>query len=318
MSTTSITILDGGLGRELAKRGAPFRQPEWSALAMIEAPEIVRDVHRDFIRSGAAVITTNSYALVPFHIGAERFAEQAQSLATSAGEMARAAVELEGTATKVAGSIPPLFGSYRADLFDAEHVEEIATPLINGLAPHVDFWLAETQSLIAEAVAIRELLNTLDADNKPLWVSFTLEDSEHLDVPRLRSGETVQQAVATLADLNIEAILFNCCQPEVIEQALDVAKSTLQEKDATHIKLGAYANAFPPQTKDATANNGLDEVRDDLTPPAYLVWAQKWQTQGASLIGGCCGIGPEHIQELSQHFTDTLTTDTSKTDTLTK
>ena len=318
MSTTSITILDGGLGRELAKRGAPFRQPEWSALAMIEAPEIVRDVHRDFIRSGAAVITTNSYALVPFHIGAERFAEQAQSLATSAGEMARAAVELEGTATKVAGSIPPLFGSYRADLFDAEHVEEIATPLINGLAPHVDFWLAETQSLIAEAVAIRELLNTLDADNKPLWVSFTLEDSEHLDVPRLRSGETVQQAVATLADLNIEAILFNCCQPEVIEQALDVAKSTLQETGATHIKLGAYANAFPPQTKDATANDGLDEVRDDLTPPAYLVWAQKWQTQGVSLIGGCCGIGPEHIQELSQHFTDTLTTDTSKTDTLTK
>ena len=149
-------------------------------------------------------------------------------------------------------------------------------------------------------------------------MSFTLEDSEHLDVPRLRSGETVQQAVATLADLNIEAILFNCCQPEVIEQALDVAKSTLQEKDATHIKLGAYANAFPPQTKDATANDGLDEVRDDLTPPAYLVWAQKWQTQGASLIGGCCGIGPEHIQELSQHFTDTLTTDTSKTDTLTK
>lgn len=318
MSTTSITILDGGLGRELAKRGAPFRQPEWSALAMIEAPEIVRDVHRDFIRSGAAVITTNSYALVPFHIGAERFAEQAQGLAASAGEMARAAVKLEGTATKVAGSIPPLFGSYRADLFDAEHVEEIATPLINGLAPHVDFWLAETQSLIAEAVAIRELLNTLDADNKPLWVSFTLEDSEHLDVPRLRSGETVQQAVATLADLNIEAILFNCCQPEVIEQALDVAKSTLQEKAATHIKLGAYANAFPPQTKDATANDGLDEVRDDLTPPAYLVWAQKWQTQGASLIGGCCGIGPEHIQELSQHFTDTLTTDTSKTDTLTK
>ena len=307
MSTSSITILDGGLGRELAKRGAPFRQPEWSALAMIEAPEIVRDVHRDFIQSGAAVITTNSYALVPFHIGEERFAQEAQSLAVSAGEMARAAVELEGTATKVAGSIPPLFGSYRADLFDAEHVEEIATPLINGLAPHVDFWLAETQSLIAEAVAIRELLNTIDADNKPLWVSFTLEDSEYLDVPRLRSGETVQQAVSVLADLSIDAILFNCCQPEVIEHALDVAKSTLQEKGATHIQLGAYANAFPPQTKDATANDGLDEVRDDLTPPAYLVWAQKWQKQGASLIGGCCGIGPEHIQELSQHFTDTST-----------
>lgn len=307
MSTESITIIDGGMGRELAKRGAPFRQPEWSALAMIEAPEIVRDVHRDFIQSGAAVITTNSYALVPFHIGAERFAQEAQELAASAGEMARAAVEMEGTATKVAGSIPPLFGSYRADLFDADHVEDIATPLIKGLSPHVDFWLAETQSLIAESVAIHDLLDTLDTNHKPLWVSFTLEDSEHLDVPRLRSGETVQEAVATLAGLNIEAILFNCCQPEVIDQALDVAQTTLQDKDASHIKLGAYANAFPPQPKDATANDGLDEVRDDLTPPAYLVWARKWQTQGASLIGGCCGIGPEHIQALSQHFTSAST-----------
>lgn len=303
MATNTVTIIDGGMGRELAKRGAPFRQPEWSALAMIEAPEIVRNVHRAFIQSGAEVITTNSYALVPFHIGEERFAEDAQKLAASAGKMARAAVTLEGTSTKVAGSIPPLFGSYRADLFDADHVEDIATPLIKGLAPYVDFWLAETQSLIAEAVAVRALLDTLDTDDKPLWVSFTLEDSEHLDVPRLRSGETVQEAVATLADLNIAAILFNCCQPEVIDQALAVAQSTLQDKDAAHIKLGAYANAFPPQPKDATANDGLDEVRDDLTPPAYLVWAQQWQARGATLIGGCCGIGPEHIEVLSQHFT---------------
>ena len=65
------------------------------------------------------------------------------------------------------------------------------------------------------------------------------------------------------------------------------------------------SNAFPPQPKDATANDGLDEVRDDLTPPAYLKWAEQWQTQGASLIGGCCGIGPEHIHALSQHFTST-------------
>jgi len=306
MPINTTTIIDGGMGRELAKRGAPFRQPEWSALAMIEAPKIVRDVHRAYIKSGAAVITTNSYALVPFHIGEERFAAQAQDLAAASGEMARAAVTLEGAATKVAGSIPPLFGSYRADLFDADHVEDIATPLIKGLNPYVDFWLAETQSLIAESIAVRELLNTLDTDNKPLWVAFTLEDSMDIDVPRLRSGETVEEAVATMAALDVEAILFNCCQPDVIEQALDVAQTVLQAKQAQHIELGAYANAFPPQPKNAAANDTLNEVRDDLTPPAYLHWAQKWQAQGASLIGGCCGIGPEHIQELSQHFTATV------------
>lgn len=302
MSLPPITIMDGGLGRELAKRGAPFRLPEWSALSMIEAPEIVRDVHRDFIQNGAEVITTNSYALIPFHIGEERFANQAQDLAASAGEMARTAVTLEGTAAKVAGSIPPLFGSYRADLFEADHVEDIASPLILGIRPYVDYWLLETQSLIAESVTVRELLTQLDSDNKPVWVSFTLEDNEHLEVPRLRSGETVEEAVATLSGLNVEAILFNCCQPEVIEQALEVAQNVLQKKDALQIKLGAYANAFPPQPKDIAVNNSINEVRDDLTPPAYLTWAKKWQAQGASLIGGCCGIGPEHINEMSRYF----------------
>ena len=278
------------------------------ALAMIEAPEIVRDVHRAYIQSGAAVITTNSYALVPFHIGEERFAAQAQDLAAASGDMARAAVTLEGTETKVAGSIPPLFGSYRADLFDAEQVEDIATPLIQGLSPYVDLWLIETQSLIAESTAVSKLLRTLDTEHKPLWVAFTLEDSMDIDVPRLRSGETVEEAVATMAALNVEAILFNCCQPDVIEQALDIAQTILQEKEAAHIELGAYANAFPPQPKNAAANDTLNEVRDDLTPPAYLLWAQKWQAQGATLIGGCCGIGPDHIQELSQHLTLTSTT----------
>ena len=302
MTTQSVTIIDGGMGRELAKRGAPFRQPEWSALAMIEAPETVRDVHRAFLQAGASVITTNSYALVPFHIGQERFEADAQDLAVSAGQMARAAVELEGNTARVAGSIPPLFGSYRADLFDAEHVEDIATPLIQGLSPYIDLWLIETQSLIAESLATRQLIQTLDKEDKPVWVSFTLEDDENLDVPRLRSGETVAEAITALADANVASILFNCCQPEVIDAALAVAKDTLADKGANTIQLGAYANAFPPQTKEATANDGLDEVRDDLTPPTYLNWATQWQTQGASLIGGCCGIGPEHIEVLSQHF----------------
>ena len=77
-------ILDGGMGRELKRIGAPFRQPEWSALALIEAPERVADVHRAFAVAGARVITTNSYAVVPFHIGADRFAAEGETLAARA------------------------------------------------------------------------------------------------------------------------------------------------------------------------------------------------------------------------------------------
>ena len=298
MDTKDLWVLDGGMGRELARRGAPFRQPEWSALALMEAPETVREVHQAYAASGARVITTNSYALVPFHIGAERFAAEGERLAALAGQLAREVADEQG-AVQVAGSLPPLFGSYRADLFDAGRVSELATPLIRALSPHVDLWLAETMSLIAEPLALKALL---PGDGKPFWVSFTLEDEAPGSEPTLRSGERVADAVTALASAGVDAILFNCCQPEVIEGALKVAGAVLQALGRTDIRLGAYANAFPPQPKEATANDGLDEIRADLGPQDYLGWAERWRAVGANLIGGCCGIGPEHIQALASRL----------------
>jgi hypothetical protein len=74
--THKTLLLDGGTGRELLRLGAPFRQPEWSALALMEGPRFVSEVHQRYIAAGADVITTNSYAVVPFHVGAARFARE--------------------------------------------------------------------------------------------------------------------------------------------------------------------------------------------------------------------------------------------------
>ncbi|MFM2479880.1 homocysteine S-methyltransferase family protein [Celerinatantimonas sp. YJH-8] len=294
--TKPLIILDGGLGRELARRGAPFQQPEWSALAMIEAPEQVQAVHEDFIAAGAQVIATNSYALVPFHIGEQRFYEQGPELIERSGRVARAAAK--GSSALVSGSLPPLFGSYRPDLFDREHVKAIATPLIEHLSPYVDLWQLETQSLIAETEAVLELLPD---DGKPRWASFTLDDEHPERMAQLRSGESVRDAVIAMAKQKVAAILFNCCQPEVILAAITQAKATLDELELTdQIRIGGYGNAFAvAQTSEATANEGLDDIRQDLTPAMYLKFAQQWRTAGASIIGGCCGIGPEHIAKLA-------------------
>jgi S-methylmethionine-dependent homocysteine/selenocysteine methylase len=296
MDKQQLWVLDGGMGRELARRGAPFRQPEWSALALIEAPHTVTEVHQAYVASGANVITTNSYALVPFHIGDERFAAEGEALAALAGKLARDVADEHANVVRVAGSLPPLFGSYRADLFEASKVSQLATPLIRALSPNVDLWLAETMSLIAEPLAIKALL---PEDGKPFWVSFTLEDETPGSEPTLRSGERVAEAIDALVAVGVDAILFNCCQPEVIEAALQVASDRLSALRRADIRLGAYANAFPPQPKEATANDGLDEIRADLGPLDYLGWAERWRAAGASLIGGCCGIGPEHIQALA-------------------
>ena len=287
-----VTILDGGMGRELKRSGAPFRQPEWSALALIEAPETVEAVHRAYCAAGAEVITTNSYALVPFHIGAERFASEGLKLAARAGQVARTATNAT-PGVRVAGSLPPVCGSYRPDLFDPAVAAPLLAVLIKGMAPHVDLWLAETLSALDEA---RAVMAQLRGDPRPLWLSFTLADGpgERAAPGQLRSGESIEEAVQVATLAGAQALLFNCSQPEVMLGALQRALAEIGRLSAA-LQLGVYANAFPPQSDDAAANDTLMPLRADLDPAGYLGWVEQWIDSGAEIVGGCCGIGPEHI-----------------------
>ncbi|WP_226935931.1 homocysteine S-methyltransferase family protein [Pseudogemmobacter faecipullorum] len=300
-----IFILDGGMGRELLRRGAPFRQPEWSALALIEAPEHVSAVHDDYIHAGADMITTNSYAVVPFHIGAERFEREGLGLAQLSGRLARESAARSERKIIVAGSLPPVLGSYRPDLFDKAEARRLLSVLITGLAPYVDVWLAETLSSVEEAETVRELLaELLPGDSRPLWVSFTLEDIKGAGEvlagradPVLRSGEKLAGAVLRVRDLGAEVLLFNCSQAEFMEPAIRIARQNLEGHPlAGHI--GAYANTFVPvpEGEDKVAANGdLCHLRGDLEPAQYAAIVQDWIAAGASYAGGCCGIGPDHI-----------------------
>ena len=295
----NITVLDGGMGRELLRMGAPFRQPEWSALALIEAPEFVTRAHQGFVDAGADVITTNSYALVPFHLGESVWVRDAARLATLAGRLAREVADAAPREVAVAGSIPPVFGSYRPDLFDAARAPKLYAPIVSALAPFVDIWLCETQSSIQEALsAIESVLET----DQPVWVSFTLDDSAASVnlAPRLRSGEPVRDAVIAVLEAGADAILFNCSQPEFLSTAIEVTREILGSNGQDNVSddaiaVGAYANAFPPQRTDAAANEDLLTLRADLTPSGYLAFAKQWLDRGVTIVGGCCGIGPEHI-----------------------
>ncbi len=296
-----MIVLDGGMGRELKRMGAPFRQPEWSALALMEAPGTVVAAHRAFIEAGAEVITTNSYAVVPFHISEKRFAQDGARLAALSGELARRAADQErlrsGRGIVVAGSLPPLFGSYRPDLFDPARAPSMLAVLIEALLPSVDHFLAETQSCIAEALAACAAVRPT---GKPIWVSFTLRDEGAADgLPVLRSGESVAEAVAAVRDAGAAAVLFNCSLPEVMGPAVDVARSVLGDAG---LPIGVYANAFPEKTGDAAANEGLSDLRDDVGPLRYRDFGRDWRRRGARIIGGCCGIGPNAICALHSDF----------------
>ncbi len=289
--TSRVTVLDGGMGRELLRIGAPFRQPEWSALALTESPQHVVQAHRNFIDAGAQVITTNSYALVPFHIGEERFAAEAHTLAELAGTLAREAAGSASHPVRVAGSLPPLFGSYRPDLFDASEAARIIDPLIAGLAAHVDIWLGETLSSIGEAATVRQALDRAGLFKQPLWISYSL--NEH---GALRSGEPVADAVATAIDIGATTILFNCCAAESITTAIDIAVATANGAAA----IGGYANRFVTEhTEPGEANAQISAFRDDLDPESYGEFITRWLDAGATVVGGCCGMEPAHIAQIA-------------------
>ena len=310
-----VTVLDGGMGRELKRIGAPFGQPEWSALALIESPEHVRQAHVGFAAAGAQVLTTNAYSVVPFHIGDERFKSDGYRLAALAGELARSVADEFGI--RVAGSLPPLMGSYMPDRFVADQALPILEVLVEAQAPFVDVWIAETMSSIAEAELVRSVLDAT-GDARRLWISFTLEDdtfhaadaadvadrqdrqavdSSHgvADLQRLRSGESVTDAVLAAQAMGAEMVAFNCSQPEVMESAVIEAVS------AVDLPIGVYANVFEVGDHES-ANIAIHEMRLEVTPVVYVDFAERWVAAGASMVGGCCGVGPAHVSALSARW----------------
>jgi S-methylmethionine-dependent homocysteine/selenocysteine methylase len=296
-----LTLLDGGIGRELKRIGAPFSQPLWSAQALIEAPHYVTQAHQNFIQAGAEIITVNSYACVPFHLGEARYQQQGAALARQAAIIAKeAASHAKEDQNKtprtvlVAGSLPPPLGSYRPDLFEKQPALDILTTLFEAQDDYVDLWLAETIASIEEANAIAHVLKD---SIKPCYYAFTLSD-EIGETARLRSGESVTDAIEAILKNKVDGIFFNCSIPEVMKQAILDTTSVLK-KHNRQLDIGAYANSFTPISQGHEANLTTQGSRD-LSPEEYLVFAKKWHYLGATIIGGCCGIEPSHIKALAE------------------
>ena len=152
----------------------------------------MRRVHESYVAAGAELITTNTYALNPFHVGQELFERDGRRLTALAASIAREVADSH-PGVRVAGCLPPVLGSYRPDLFVREEARPILDVLILEQAPVVDLWLAETQSSIAEAGFVREMLDA-HVQVAPLWIAFTLHDELDEGEPRLRSGESIVDA----------------------------------------------------------------------------------------------------------------------------
>ena len=135
-------------------------------------------------------------------------------------------------------------------------------------------------------------------DGKPVYVSYTLKDEDGRTGPaELRSSEPVDAAGHKTLAAGASGIFFNCSQPEVMGEAVRAARRAADAAGAS-TAIGVYANAFAPEPPSDTPYAGISDIRADLDPANYLKWIARWLQDGASIVGGCCGIGPEHIDAI--------------------
>jgi S-methylmethionine-dependent homocysteine/selenocysteine methylase len=283
-----VTLLDGGMGQELLRRSARKVTPMWSADIMLNEPVLVRDLHREFIESGARVITLNTYTATPQRLKRENELGQLTNLHQQAMSVAREAIQLaQRDDVLIAGCLPPLVASYRPDV-SLSFEDSLATyrRLVELQSPASDLFICETMSSITEA---RAACTAAVESGRPVWVALTVSD----EYPQqLRSGESLKDALLVLDSFNTQATLLNCSQPEAISACWPLLNTKQR-------KIGAYANGFisvdslyPGDTVEEL------EMRQDMSPQQYAKHAMDWVRNGASIIGGCCEIGPEHIKAL--------------------
>ncbi|MEX0430412.1 homocysteine S-methyltransferase family protein [Spiribacter insolitus] len=291
MTEHTITLLDGGMGQELRKRMQAPATPLWSAQVMRDEPDLVAAVHRDYIAAGADVITVNTYVATPQRLARDGDPAWFDSLQKAALDAAHSARDKSDRRVRIAGCLPPLVASYHAELVpdDATCQRDYAR-LVEVQAGGVDLFIAETMSLTREAVAAAHAGRQ---SGRPVWIAFTVDDQ---DGTRLRSGEPLADAASAVVEAGADAVLINCSAPEAVTTAMPILAGR-------GVPFGGYANGFEAAA-ELEAGGTVDALtaRESMTPAVYAGHVRDWIDAGATIVGGCCEIGPAHIAALHRRF----------------
>lgn len=276
-------LLSGGFGTELGRRGCDTRLPLWSARALLDAPDAVRELHADYLRAGARILTTNSFRCDARTVAAARRGVSHLELTKTAARLAREAVARVALPRPVlvAGSVGPA-----GDCYDPTAVPDEATlrqmswsRIWAQVCAGVDLVLLETMNTVREATQLLETARPW----LPAAVSFVCAPGG-----RLLSGETVAAAVAAVEPHEPLAILVNCCTPAVATEALEALRR------ATDRPVGVYANGRGrPEPEHGWRFEGGTSDR------AYVRETRRWLEMGAQLVGGCCGTSSRTIAKLA-------------------
>lgn len=279
-----LHCIDGATGSELERRGVDLSLPLWSTQALLEAPQVLAEVHRDYLEAGAQAITAATFRTHRRSLAKVGLGDRCQELTQQAVEIARTVRDQYSPEALVLGSVAPLEDCYRPDLVpDAETCLREHSELMEHLvAAGADLILIETMNHMCEIRAAVEAARRV-ADGK--WmISFCTRDSEPAGV--LLSGEEVAPLLPELEDAR--AVGINCVAVDGVLDQVRFLKEMLPETS-----IMAYGNIGHADEEGNWISSG------SVLPEVYLERVLSWIDAGASIVGGCCGTTPEYIRMIN-------------------
>jgi homocysteine S-methyltransferase len=292
-----IRILDGGMGQELLARGMEHNSTLWSANAILDKKyhKLVLDTHKDFIKAGAEIIVTTTFATRKKRLKENNIEDKFEYLNKKAGEIALKAKE-EFLNVFVAGGLPPQNLTYESDNRNENEITKDFNEQAKVLNPYVDFFYFDVWSSIKE---VKCGINAIKEFKKPYLVGIHI--SEGTSLP---SGEKISN-LKNIIDEQALGVMLSCVSPENFEANLDQLKILnvpfgfkLNGFVTTKPKEG-YTTSFLKYKKGVNPNEFLGQ-RKDLTPDKISEIARKFKNKGATIIGGCCETRPSHIKAMAK------------------
>jgi homocysteine S-methyltransferase len=279
-----VLVLDGATGSELQRRGVYVSHGSteeqlgpWSATANVEAPEVVRQVHEDYLRLGVDIITSNNFWTSRARLDMIGKGDEWERYTRAAAEIALAARDAVNRDAYVAGGIaPPVHGDLRAEFLDQTRVlAEMG----------VDLMLAEYVGYVQDCVTA---VDACAEGGLPVVLGVRHVTPEGT----MQYGDSFEDLAAALRGHPVDAILLMCSDPQHTSASLPKLRAAWDGPIGCYANIGYKKN---PEFHGAPNEHWHTIDQDTYTPERYAEFAREWLAMGAQIIGGCCATGPEHI-----------------------
>jgi len=288
LANKAIILLNGGTGTEILNRGYKTKLPLWSAEILLTNPEVVQQIHTDYVNAGAEIIVTDTFRTTKRTFAKKGLsAKKAKEITLLACQLAKNAVKKSKVSHPIyiAGDVAPLEDCYSPALTPnkKELDREIYEYVKNLKQGGVDFILIETQ------ITLKEIRTAFEAAKKlqiPAALTVCINDKL-----QLLGGESLEDTVRLAEKYDPLFIGANCISPTL------ETKAVRKFKELTEIPISAHAQGDGKPEDD----QGWEFTRQAKVK-TYLKEVKRWIKDGVQIIGGCCGTTPEYIKAIKNYI----------------